>query len=126
MPVRLRAIDEDELPAFIVRARETYERQLVELGRLDPVEAHNKVVADSERLFPRGRPAESVRLYWIEDEGSGLRVGNLFFAPAGAAGKVAYLYGLEIDEDERGKGFGRAAMLAFEQRARELGFRSCA
>jgi ribosomal protein S18 acetylase RimI-like enzyme len=31
------------------------------------------------------------------------------------------LYEIEIEERLRGRGFGREAMLAFEQRARELG-----
>ena len=39
-----------------------------------------------------------------------------------AADEVAFVYGLEIDEELRERGLGRAAMLAVEENVRDLGY----
>ena len=122
MAVRLEAVDAGAFRDFAARARETYERQMVDFGRVDPDEARSKAETDTARLFPDDRPAEGVHVYSVVDDGSGADVGIVFFASlARGAAKIAFIYGIEIDEGFRGRGFGRAAMLATEAKARELG-----
>jgi len=59
-------------------------------------------------------------MYVIEADGQA--VGFLWFAERDLDGRsTAYLYDVQIDEDERGHGFGRAAMLEFEREAARRG-----
>jgi RimJ/RimL family protein N-acetyltransferase len=68
-------------------------------------------------LFPDGKPTGGQHLLTIEDS-RGESIGRLFFAERSTG---IWLYEIEIEESVRGRGLGREAMLAFEQRARELG-----
>jgi GNAT superfamily N-acetyltransferase len=122
MAVRLRPIGDDELPGFMASARESYERQLIEFGHRTPDEAHAKAEADSVRLLSCAGGPPDLHVFAVEDAATGAPVGTAFFASLDAHGRsVAFIYGLEIDAEHRGRGLGRAAMIAVEQKARELG-----
>ena len=62
-------------------------------------------------------------LYAIEDDASGERVGDLWFAEhANDAGETTlYVYSIEIAPEYRGRGFGLTAMQLFEDEARRRG-----
>jgi len=46
----------------------------------------------------------------------------LWFGPSTDDPTMAWIYDITVDEDERGKGWGRAIMHAFEAEARARGF----
>ncbi len=119
MTVRLRELGEDELPAWLEAARRFYVTDLERHAGLTRAEADEKASRDHRELFPDGKPADGLHLFTIEDE-QGEAIGRLLFAerPAGV-----WLYEIELDEHVRGRGLGREAMVAFEERARELGAR---
>ena len=59
----------------------------------------------------------------VDDE-SGEAVGRLWFAERELHGRAyVYLYDITVLPDARGRGYGRAAMLALEDEARRLGYR---
>jgi RimJ/RimL family protein N-acetyltransferase len=118
MGVRLREIRDDELPAWLEAARRFYVNDLERHAGLTKTEAEEKAVRDHRALFPDGKPIAGQHLFTIEDEGGGA-IGRLWFAARSSG--VVWLYEIELDERVRGRGLGREAMLAFEQRARELG-----
>lgn len=117
MRVRLRELHDDELPEWLDTARRFYVGDLVRHAGMTSAEAEEKARRDHEALFPDGRPKEGQHLFALEDD-RGEAIGRLFFAtrPGGV-----WLYEIELDERFRGRGLGREAMLAFEERARELG-----
>jgi ribosomal protein S18 acetylase RimI-like enzyme len=111
--VALRPLRADELPAFVERGREEYRRQLVEFAGLGAQEAAAKAERDWALALT---PDQAV--YAVEH---GERaVGTLWFAEVRGR---AYLYEIWVDPDERGRGFGRAAMAALEAEARRRGLR---
>ena len=65
----------------------------------------------------RNRLATPRTRIWAE-EADGRRVGTIFL---GIRDGGAWLYDITIDEPERGRGYGRAAMIALEDEARALG-----
>jgi RimJ/RimL family protein N-acetyltransferase len=117
MRVRLRPVREDELARYLEAMHRFYVADLVESLGLTDEEAVEKSRRDHATLFPDGRPAEGVHAFVVEDENEDA-IGRLFFAdrPYGV-----WLYAIELDEHVRGRGLGREAMLAFEERVRELG-----
>jgi len=114
--VTLRPLRDDEYAAWDVEHRRQYARGLVEHADLTPEEAEAKVARDISAALPDGLATAGVHVWVVEDEGR--RIGTVFF---GLRGAEAWLYEITIDEGKRGKGYGRAAMLALEEEARRLG-----
>jgi ribosomal protein S18 acetylase RimI-like enzyme len=114
--VSLRPLREEEYPAWDHAHRAEYERGLVEFAGLSRDEARAKVAHDVPSVLPDGLATADTRFWMIEDDGR--RVGTIFL---GIRGGEAWLYDIVIDEAERGRGLGRAAMLALEDEVRALG-----
>jgi ribosomal protein S18 acetylase RimI-like enzyme len=114
--VSLRPFREEEYPAWDDAHRAEYERGLVEFAGLLRDAARAKVAHDIPSVLPDGIATADTRFWVIEDDGR--RVGTIFL---GIRGGEAWLYDIVIDEAERGRGLGRAAMLALEDEVRALG-----
>jgi ribosomal protein S18 acetylase RimI-like enzyme len=71
-------------------------------------------------LLPHGLDSPGTWLMRVLDEG-GEPVGVLWLGPHRERDGVIYVYDVEIDEPHRGRGLGRAAMLAAERLVRESG-----
>jgi len=121
--LRLRPLREDELPSYIEHTRAEYARELVAQAGLTPAAAERKTATDWSRLFPDGSVAPGTELHAIEDEDSGERVGDLWFAEREGDGgeRTLYVYSIEVAPEFRGRGNGRAAMQLFEDEARRRG-----
>ena len=122
MSTELRAMHADEFEAFAEDGRAGYVRQMVEFSGMEPSAALAKAERDYLLTLPQGLETPGHWLFIIEHEGR--RVGVLWFAERVLDGRtVAYLYEIKIDEAERGRGYGRAAMEAFEQEAAGRGLK---
>ena len=62
-----------------------------------------------------------VSAIWNADDGA---VGMLWFAVEETRPTAAFIYDFSVGETYRGKGYGREALLALENRAKALGVRS--
>lgn len=83
-------------------------------------EAAEQKAADIDSVLPAGFATEGVRFYAIENDHR-RTVGSVFL---GIRQGNAWLYDIVVNEEERGRGLGRAAMLALEKEIRSLGFAS--
>jgi len=118
--VELRPMRPEEFDAFAEHGRKGYVRQLVEFSGMEPEAAQAKAERDYAMTLPQGLETPGQWLFAAEADGR--RVGTVWFAERVLDGRtVAYLYEIEIDEAERGRGLGRAAMEAFEREAARRG-----
>jgi GNAT superfamily N-acetyltransferase len=114
--IRLRPLREDEYPGWDEAHRTEYERGLVAFAGLTPEAARAKAEHDVPAVLPDGLDTTDTRIWAVEEDGR--RVGTVFL---GVRGGDAWLYDITIDEAERGRGHGRAAMVALEDEVRRLG-----
>jgi ribosomal protein S18 acetylase RimI-like enzyme len=119
--VVLRPMAPDELRSFLEHGRVGYVEQMVEYGGRTREAAQAKADADYASLFPDGVPSPGHHLFAAELDGE--RVGHLWLAPQqpGWADGTAFVYDVEVAPTFRGKGYGRAIMLAAEEHARRIG-----
>jgi GNAT superfamily N-acetyltransferase len=114
--VALRPLRRDEYAAWDAMHRAEYQRGLVEFAGMAPDAAQEKVARDVAAVLPEGPDTPDVWLWAVEADGR--PVGTIFL---GRRGVDLWLYDITIDAEERGRGFGRAAMLALEDAVRALG-----
>lgn len=116
MPTLLRAMTAAEFEIWSDRQHEGYVQQMAELGGMDPSAARGKAVADRARLLPDGFATPGHR-FWVAEAG-GHQVGSVWISAVGGSG---WVYDIEVAQAVRGRGHGRAMMVAAEGRAREMG-----
>ena len=122
MSVRLRPLREDEWPAFVEEGKRQYAEDMVENAGFTPEAAERKAEHDFVSVLPDGLATEGHFIFAVEDSSTAERVGRLWFARRKVdIGEVAYVYDIHIDEHARGRGLGRAAMLALEEEVRQRG-----
>lgn len=119
MTVELRAATDADTAEYLARARVTYLAELQQAG-YSPEAAARNADTSFERAFPGGRVDTSHRLFRVEQDGE--RVGTLWIGPQpdGLADRW-WVWDIVIDERVRGRGVGRATMLAAEAEARAAG-----
>jgi ribosomal protein S18 acetylase RimI-like enzyme len=122
MSVKLRPLREDEWPVFAEEGKRQYADDMVENGGYERDVAESKAEEDFASVLPDGLATEGHFIFAVEDAATGERVGRIWFARRQVdIGEVAFLYDVHIDEHARGRGLGRAAMLALEDEARDQG-----
>jgi len=96
-----------------------YRSSMIEAG-ISPDLADENIRGHQERLFVDGVPVAGQHVYDIDD--GGLVVGTLWISepPASDPG-TWFIYDIVIDEEHRGHGYGRKAMLAAERLVGEAG-----
>lgn len=124
MTIELVTFPEQELPTWLEIQRAEYRAHRIAAG--DDEAAATRRADDSQATyFAGGRPAAGHEVLVVNHDGE--RVGVLWVGPHpdGLDG-VAWVWDIEIDTAQRGKGFGRATMRAAEKWARDAGYASLA
>lgn len=115
--VTLRPITDTEFASWRDRAAASFAAGIGPAQGLDPAGALEFAYRETDRLLPEGAGTEN-HLIWLACAG-GEPVGSLWI---NTRTRGAFIYGIEVDADHRGKGYGRAIMLAGEDECRRLGF----
>ncbi len=115
--VTLRPITESEFAGWKDRAAESFAAGIGPARGLNPDEALKLAHEETIRLLPDG-PATEQHVIWIAWDGDA-PVGSLWIS---TKPRVPFIYGIEVDDGQRGKGYGRAIMLAGEEECRRLGY----
>ena len=117
-----RPITEEEFAAWSARSQEAFVRSWVDRG-VPPEQARAKAEDSRRRFLPQGLATPGVTMaVAVRDERV---VGCLWTGPmeAGPEGRTAFVYEVEVAEDQRGKGYGRGLMLLAERVALAAGER---
>jgi len=118
-PSVVRPLRDDEYDLFVGRGLAFYVSDMVAAG-IDPEVAQAKADHDLPNLLPDGLATLGHSMYAIEDDGR--FAGYLWLCDRdGELGHSLFVYAIEIDEEFRGRGLGRAAMQFAEEEARRRG-----
>jgi ribosomal protein S18 acetylase RimI-like enzyme len=108
-----------EYDTWLPRAMDHYAADIAAAG-VPEDEARAKSDRDFPRLLPDGLESSGQSLYVVEDDGE--TVGILWVAERDDDfGRNLFIYDIEIDEEHRGRGLGKAAMQLAEDEARRRG-----
>jgi ribosomal protein S18 acetylase RimI-like enzyme len=113
----LRPLTAQEYPALVENLHRTYVTDMVEAGVAADA-AEDKWQRDRERLLGAGEPVEGMYALVDGDEA----VGHLWIAERpGDLGPSLFVWSVAVDEDRRGRGYGREAMRLAEEEAQARG-----
>jgi ribosomal protein S18 acetylase RimI-like enzyme len=110
-----------ELDARLPALTERYAEHLHQAGRASADTALDEARRQTLDLLPDGVATPDMLCFMAEDAGQ--QVGWLWLSlPNAANGRdIAWVFNIEVDVDSRGRGYGRAMMLAAEELLRERG-----
>ena len=115
----IRPLRQEEYDGFVQRGMAFYVDDMVRAG-IDREVAQAKADTDFPKLLPDGLATPEHFVYAIEDDGR--FAGYLWLCNRdGELGHNLFVYAVEIDEEFRGRGLGRAAMVFAEEEAQRLG-----
>jgi len=118
--VRLEKMAAEDFDAYIEKLTANYAKDNVRSGRWTREEALEKSVSQINSLLPEGIKTQNHVFFSIVDEGTGDVVGYIWLHIAPGEGlKKAFIYDLIIFDKFRKRGYGRAALVALEEYAKE-------
>ncbi len=120
--IRLLPMTEGEFEAYLARDIATFAEVMVKAGYWNAPSALDKSRAAHQRLLPEGLATGDHHIFTIEDTERCEKVGAIWLAvDREYDGPAGFIYDLVIDEPYRRMGFATQAMLALEEKAKELG-----
>lgn len=123
MKTQLRPMTQPEFDAFLARSIPEYAADNVRAGYWAESEALERSRKEFERFLPQGLQSPDHYLFTVYDDGT--PVGVIWMkANLERPIKSGFIFELYIDESQRGKGYGKQAMLLIEDQARALGLES--
>jgi GNAT superfamily N-acetyltransferase len=94
-----------------------YAENMIDFGGIEPEAAHEKSKQDFVKLLGDGLDTPGSSLY-VADDG-GVAVGSIWLAERDdEQGTYLFVYDVNVDESERGRGLGRLLMVFAEEEAR--------
>ena len=119
-PIRVRDMTREEFSVWQERSLAEYAVE-VSAARGIPLEDARKLAAQGHaKYLPQGQQTDGAHIV-IGEDGGGAPVGILWVGPNPDGVGPAWVYDIEVDEDRRGEGWGRALMLEAERLARADG-----
>ncbi|WP_328331018.1 GNAT family N-acetyltransferase [Kribbella sp. NBC_00382] len=115
--IALRTPTADEYDGWVTRGCEGYAEEIGPARDLDPATALETAYQEFGALLPKGLETEN-QLVWLACH-DGEPVGSLWIS---TLKKTPFIYLVEVLAEQRGKGYGRAIMLAGEEECRRRGY----
>jgi ribosomal protein S18 acetylase RimI-like enzyme len=117
----LRAMLPSEFDEYLGWVVDDYAAELERNGKAVGDAAMDASRASFAALLPEGVGSLG-QVLLIADDPEGARVGVLWFGPSTDDPTMAWIYDITVNEEQRGRGWGRAILRAFEEEARARGY----
>jgi ribosomal protein S18 acetylase RimI-like enzyme len=117
----VRPMTADEYEQWREAELASYAKEMIDSGMLSPEAAQARSTEQHAEFLPQEQATPHMHLLRVLD-GDGQPVGVLWLGPHPRKAGAGFVYDVAVDEDCRGKGHGRAAMLAAETIARREGW----
>lgn len=119
--MQLAQMNDQEFERFLDRGIKDFALDKVEAGTWAAEEAEQLSRESYRRFLPEGLQTKGAYIYNLMHEVDG-NVGYIWFnVTEHLRGKEAFLLDIVVEEEHRGKGYGKEAMAALEQAAAGLG-----
>ena len=118
--VALRSMSTEQFEQWQGRSIRSYAEDLAKATGWPLEAALDKARKQFAELLPAGMGTDKTWVRLIVDE-AGVEVGDLWVGPNSERAGIAFVYDIEIIQERRGLGFGRAAMIAVESLVKEAG-----
>lgn len=120
--IRLECMTLKEYNDLIRTSVPAFARELEKTGEFTKEQAEESAQRQYNELLPDGIASEGQHFFNIVNDAEDRTVGNLWVAMKNENGKIsAFIYDLEVNESERGKGIATQAMRLVEAFSREKG-----
>ena len=121
--MRLTKMSDQEYQFWATRSKVNYAEDKKRANNYTDQEAAEIAEKSFRQLLPDGLNSKDNYLFAMKcDDGS--VVGYLWFGVNGAQeNRKAFIYDIIVEEEHRGKGYGRKAMLLAEEEAKKLGLK---
>jgi ribosomal protein S18 acetylase RimI-like enzyme len=116
--VTLRTMTDAEYVGWQDRNAQSFAAGIGPLRGLDGAAAIEFARSEVAKLLPDGLGTDK-HLLWTAFAEDGTLVGSLWIS---VVTPVPYVYGVEVEEHQRGKGYGRSIMIAAEEECRLRGY----
>ena len=125
--VRLVPMTDGEFQMYLKHAIEEYAQEHVKAGNWDASDALQRAEKEFLQLLPDGTASKNQHLLSIEESGTGIKIGMIWFAEKyQASSPYAMIYDFLIYEEHRRKGYGKQTLAALEEKVKELGIETIA
>lgn len=118
--VRLVPMTESEFEVYLENVIPAYAADKAGAGDWSKEEALELSRKSYQELLPEGLQTENNYLFRIQLEESEEKIGMVWMKHE-APRPHGFIYDIELDEEQRGKGYGKQAMLALEEFGKGLG-----
>ncbi|MFC4560135.1 GNAT family N-acetyltransferase [Virgibacillus kekensis] len=118
MEIELKPMSEEKFNQYYKKLTEEYAADHAKAGNWSEDEAVDKARKQIEKLLPEGVKTKENYLYSVCDGDDPLGVLWLNVRPT-PQGNHAYIYDIRLDDDQQGKGYGKATMQKLDEYAKE-------
>ncbi|WKA56152.1 GNAT family N-acetyltransferase [Planococcus shixiaomingii] len=125
MPLHFRSMDELKYNDFIEKLVAEYAGEHIKAGTWDPEEAHGLAQSQIQQLVPEGLGTSGHRFFIALDKSEPVGSVWLNIQPREKK-KQAFIFDLKIEEQQQGKGYGKAIMAALDEYAKAENFEKIA
>lgn len=120
--IRLVQMDETAFQFFLNQSTRDYAEDKINAGAWDAETALRQSQEEMLRFLPEGLHTDGAYLYSVMETESNTQAGYIWFnVTETRTGREAFIYDIYIFEPYQGKGYGKQALLALDESAREMG-----
>ena len=121
MTLTLRPMTEDEFGPWFEQLHGEYEQRLIDFAQMSPKAARKKAKRDHDSLLgEHGLATEGHSVFVLDDDGA--TVGDLWVHEQERGGEpLLWIFYVSVAPEQRGRGYGKQAMLLAEEEARRRG-----